>query len=89
VKKFLKHNALLFLVAALVIVVDQLTKALVRQNLAFGEAWAPIPAIGEFFRFPILAEPGCSVWYLAECRSNINDRQDRYRSFHLRFLPKS
>jgi len=48
VKKFLKHNALLFLVAALVIVVDQLTKALVRQNLAFGEAWAPIPAIGEF-----------------------------------------
>lgn len=50
-KKFLKHNALLFLVAALVIVVDQLTKALVRQNLAFGEAWAPIPAIGEFCRF--------------------------------------
>lgn len=50
-KKFLKHNALLFLVAALVIMVDQLTKALVRQNLAFGEAWAPIPAIGEFFRF--------------------------------------
>ncbi len=50
-KKFLKHNGLLFLVAAAVIVVDQITKAIVRQNLALGEAWAPIPAIGEFLRF--------------------------------------
>ena len=50
-KKFLKHNGLLFLVAAAVIVVDQITKAIVRQNLALGEAWAPIPAIGDFFRF--------------------------------------
>ena len=33
------------------IVVDQITKAIVRQNLALGEAWAPIPAIGDFFRF--------------------------------------
>jgi len=51
VKKFLKHNGFLFLIATAVIVVDQLTKALVRQNLALGEAWAPIPAIGDFFRF--------------------------------------
>jgi signal peptidase II len=51
VKKFLKHNGLLFLIAAAVIVADQLTKALVRQNLDLGEAWAPIPAIGDFFRF--------------------------------------
>ena len=50
-KKFLKHNGLLFLIAAAVIVADQLTKAVVRQNLALGEAWAPIPAIGDFFRF--------------------------------------
>lgn len=50
-KKFLKHNGLLFLIAAAVIVVDQITKAIVRQNLALGEAWAPIPAIGDFFRF--------------------------------------
>lgn len=50
-KKFLKHNGFLFLIATAVIVVDQLTKALVRQNLALGEAWAPIPAIGDFFRF--------------------------------------
>ena len=50
-KKFLKHNSLLFLIAAAIIVVDQITKALVRQNLALGTSWAPIPAIGEFFRF--------------------------------------
>ena len=50
-KKVLKRNSLLFMVATAVIVVDQITKALVRQNLALGEAWAPIPAIGEFFRF--------------------------------------
>jgi len=51
VKKFLKHNGFLFLIAAAVIMADQLTKALIRQNLALGEAWAPIPAIGDFFRF--------------------------------------
>jgi signal peptidase II len=51
VKKFLKHNAPLFLIAAAVIVLDQLTKALVRQNIPLGESWAPIPAIGDFFRF--------------------------------------
>jgi hypothetical protein len=51
VKKFLKHNGFLFLIATAVIVVDQLTKALVRQNLALGEAWAPIPAIENSFVF--------------------------------------
>ncbi len=50
-KKFLKHNGFLFLISTLVIVVDQITKAVVRQNLALGEAWPPIPAIGDFFRF--------------------------------------
>ena len=50
-KKFLKHNGFLFLIAAAVIIADQMTKALIRQNLALGEAWAPIPAIGDFFRF--------------------------------------
>ncbi len=50
-KKFLKHNGLLLMIAAAVIVVDQITKVLVRQNLALGESWAPISAIGDFFRF--------------------------------------
>lgn len=50
-KKFIKQNGLLLMIAAAVIVVDQLTKVLVRQNLALGESWAPIPAIGDFFRF--------------------------------------
>jgi len=51
VKKHLQHNGLLLLISAAVIATDQLTKALVRQNLALGDFWAPIPAIGEFFRF--------------------------------------
>ena len=50
-KKFIKHNGQLFLIATAVIVLDQITKALVRKNLALGESWAPIPAIGDFFRF--------------------------------------
>jgi len=51
VKKFLKHNGLLFLITVAVIVLDQITKAVVRQNIALGAAWAPFPAIGGFFRF--------------------------------------
>lgn len=50
-KKFLRHNAFLFLVAAVVIVLDQITKTLVRQYLALGDSWAPFPVIGDFFRF--------------------------------------
>ncbi len=50
-KKFLKHNGFLLLIAAAVIALDQISKALVRQNIALGQAWAPIPVIGDFFRF--------------------------------------
>lgn len=35
----------------LLLAIDQLTKALVRANLAVGGAWAPWSAIGSFFRF--------------------------------------
>jgi signal peptidase II len=39
------------LVAAIVIVLDQWTKTLVRQNLPKFEAFIPLPALGEFFMF--------------------------------------
>jgi signal peptidase II len=41
----------LFLIglALLLLALDQLTKVLVRQNLAVGEAWAPIPALSGIF----------------------------------------
>jgi signal peptidase II len=35
----IRQDAVFFLVAALVIALDQLTKALVRHNLGFGESW--------------------------------------------------
>ncbi len=40
-KKFLKHNGFLFLIATAVIVVDQMTKALVRQNLHWAKPGRP------------------------------------------------
>jgi signal peptidase II len=37
---------------------DQVSKALVRQNLAFGEMWAPIPALSRFFTFTHVQNTG-------------------------------
>jgi signal peptidase II len=45
-----KQQILLFLIAGSVIVLDQLSKWLVEQSLAFYEVWAPIPAIEPYFR---------------------------------------
>jgi signal peptidase II len=39
----------LFGPALFLLALDQVTKLLVRQNLAVGEAWAPIPALSGFF----------------------------------------
>lgn len=47
--KKLKHNLLLFGIALAVILADQATKLMIRQNLAFGQAWLPFPP-SEFFR---------------------------------------
>jgi signal peptidase II len=35
--------------ASFLLALDQITKILVRQNLAVGEAWAPIPALSKIF----------------------------------------
>jgi len=43
------HWAFLFAGVALLLVIDQATKFLVRQNLAVNESWAPIPALARFF----------------------------------------
>ena len=37
---------------------DQVSKWLVRQNLAFGEMWAPIPALSRFFTFTHVQNTG-------------------------------
>ncbi|MBI3242819.1 MAG: signal peptidase II [Chloroflexi bacterium] len=43
------QHTILFAIAALVVVADQLTKAYIRNNLALFESFAPIPALGDFF----------------------------------------
>ncbi len=40
----------IFGIAALVILIDQISKYIVRTNLKLREVWAPIPALKDFFR---------------------------------------
>jgi signal peptidase II len=42
-KKYLKDYIFLLIFASVVIAIDQITKAIVRSNLAVGEIWAPWP----------------------------------------------
>lgn len=49
-KKYLPDYAALFLVAGLIIVLDQVTKYLIRANLALGEVYRPDLWITEFAR---------------------------------------
>jgi signal peptidase II len=46
------------------LVVDQGTKWLVRQNLAVGEAWAPIPALAKIFTITYVRNTGVSFGQL-------------------------
>ena len=48
-KTKLKQNLLLFGIALAVILIDQATKLIIRQNLILGQAWLPFPP-SEFFR---------------------------------------
>lgn len=43
------QHVLLFLIAAAVIIADQITKVLIRANLEYLESVAPIPILGDFF----------------------------------------
>lgn len=40
-KQFFSETKWMFLIAAVIVAFDQLTKWLIRSNLAFGESWAP------------------------------------------------
>ena len=48
--KRLRAYGEMLLIAAVVFVLDQLTKYWIRTNLALRESFAPIPAIGDWFR---------------------------------------
>jgi signal peptidase II len=54
----LRHWAVLVGLAASFYTVDQITKWLVRQNLAVGEQWAPIPALAKVFTFTHVRNTG-------------------------------
>lgn len=49
-RKIIKNYWILLLVSAVVIILDQITKSIVRANLPFGVSYTPIEAI-PFFRF--------------------------------------
>lgn len=47
----LKNRAWLFAISALVIVLDQITKAIVEQQMVLYTSWAPIPGLANLFQF--------------------------------------
>ena len=49
-KKIIKSYSLLVLVAGVVILLDQVTKSLVRANLPFGRSWSPFTGFLSFVR---------------------------------------
>ena len=51
--------------ASLLLILDQVTKWLVRQNLAVGEMWAPIPALSKIFTVTHVQNTGVSFGQLA------------------------
>ena len=54
------RNLLIYLMAALVIAIDQLTKAWVRANLAVGESREIIPGLGEWVRLLYIENTGAA-----------------------------
>lgn len=54
----LRDWAVLAGLALFLLALDQASKILVRQNLAVGEAWAPIPALSKIFSFTHVQNTG-------------------------------
>jgi len=50
-KKIIKEYWLLFTTAGIVIVLDQVTKAIVRAQIPFGGQWMPLTWLAPYFRF--------------------------------------
>jgi signal peptidase II len=49
-KSFFHKTRWLFLIAAIILILDQVTKVLVRANLAIGETWVPWPWLAPYAR---------------------------------------
>jgi signal peptidase II len=50
-KKYIRDYLILFLIAGSIVFLDQLTKNMVRQNLAIGETWSPWVWLAPYARF--------------------------------------
>lgn len=50
-KKIIKEYWLLFTTASIIIILDQMTKAIVRANIPFGGQWMPLTWLAPYFRF--------------------------------------
>jgi len=50
-KKIIKEYWLLFSVASIIVVLDQISKAIVRANIPFGGRWMPLDWLAPYFRF--------------------------------------
>ena len=50
-KKIFKQYGLLLIVVVVILVLDQVTKAIVRANIPFGGQWMPVEWLAPYFRF--------------------------------------
>ena len=50
-KKIIKEYWLLFTIAGIIIILDQITKAIIRANIPFGGQWMPLEWLAPYFRF--------------------------------------
>jgi len=50
-KKIIKEYWLLFTVAGIIVILDQISKAIVRANIPFGGRWMPLEWLAPYFRF--------------------------------------
>ena len=49
-KKILRNYAFLFTIAGFIVILDQLTKSIVRNNIVIGEIWSPWPWLTPYAR---------------------------------------
>jgi len=50
-KKIIKEYWMLFTIAGIIIILDQITKAIVRASIPFGGQWMPLEWLRPYFRF--------------------------------------
>jgi len=59
-KKYFYSTRWLFLIAILIVCLDQISKVLIRQNLAFGEIWSPWEWLTPYARFIHISNTGAA-----------------------------